>query len=61
MIVLTYISQVLGLSYGILIKHPAVYISNSLILLLYATLHLVKVRNERVAPESESEQELVVV
>jgi uncharacterized protein with PQ loop repeat len=61
MIVLTYISMSLGILYGVLIQHAAVYISDSAILSLYVALHLVKMRNGRVAPESESEQELVEV
>ena len=61
MIVLTYIAMSLGMVYGVLIRHAAIYTSNAVIFALYAVLHMVKVRNERGALVSESEQELGLV
>jgi uncharacterized protein with PQ loop repeat len=61
MILLSYLSLGLGILYGSLIHHAAVYVSNSVILALYVALHLVKIRNGRVAPESEQERGLVAV
>lgn len=55
MILMTYVSMTLGITYGFLIRHVAVYVGNSVTLALFAVLHIVKIRNERV-PESESEQ-----
>lgn len=60
MILMTYLAMVLGIAYGFLIDHVAVYVGNSATLLLYVTLHVVKIRNGT-GPVSESEQELVVV
>lgn len=51
MIVMTYISMGLGITYGFLIRHVAVYVGNSVTLLLFAVLHLVKVRNARVSAQ----------
>lgn len=46
-IVLTYIATSLGIVYGALIGHVAVYAGNSVTLFLFVVLHLVKFRNER--------------
>lgn len=61
MIVLVYASSILGIWYGVLVQHLAIYVGNSITCGLYIVLHLVKFRNERVGPESapEQEQELV--
>lgn len=45
-ILLTYLAQSLGIVYGVLINHYAVYISNSVGLVLFITLHVVKYHNE---------------
>lgn len=45
-ILLTYLAQSLGIVYGVLINHYAVYTSNSVGLVLFMTLHLVKHHNE---------------
>ena len=58
MILLTYVSMGLGITYGFLIRHVAVYVGNSVTLLLFAILHFVKIRNARV---SVQESELVEV
>lgn len=58
MILLTYVAVGLGMIYGVLIRHAAVYLSNAAIFALYVVLHLVKVRNESVSPESEQVLEL---
>ena len=55
MIVLTYIAMSLGMVYGVLIRHAAIYTSNAIIFGLYVILHMVKVRNERVSLGSERE------
>lgn len=60
MILLTYVSMTLGITYGFLIRHVAVYVGNSVTLVLFAVLHVVKIRNERVR-EPEQEQALVEV
>lgn len=46
-ICLIYASTTLGIIYGSLIGHLAVYIGNSVTLALYVALHAVKYRNER--------------
>ena len=51
-ILLMYLAMTLGLTYGVLIRHAAIYTSNAVILGLYVVLHLVKARNERGGPES---------
>lgn len=51
-ILLMYLAMTLGLTYGVLIRHAAVYTSNAVILSLYVVLHIVKARNERGGPES---------
>ena len=45
-ILLMYLAMTLGLTYGVLIRHAAIYTSNAVILGLYVVLHLVKARNE---------------
>lgn len=60
-IVLTYLAMGLGMTYGALIRHAAIYTSNAVIFGLYAVLHGVKIRNERAGPGSEPEQELGLV
>lgn len=37
----------LGMTYGMLIHHAAIYLSNGVIFVLYMILHGVKIRNER--------------
>ena len=37
----------LGMTYGMLIHHAAIYLSNGVIFILYMILHGVKIRNER--------------
>jgi MtN3 and saliva related transmembrane protein len=59
MIVLTYLAMGLGMIYGVLIRHAAIYLSNAVIFALYIVLHLVKLRNERISLVSVQEQELV--
>ena len=46
-ICVTYMAMILGIIYGSLIKHMAIYLGNSVTLVLYMTLHGVKIRNER--------------
>jgi MtN3 and saliva related transmembrane protein len=46
-ILLTYVATSLGIVYGALIDHIAVYIGNSITLFLFVVLHAVKFRNER--------------
>jgi MtN3 and saliva related transmembrane protein len=61
-ILLAYLSETLAVIYGVQIRHFAVWGTNCVLLTLYATLHLVKFRNERAevrALGSEQEQELV--
>ena len=59
-ICVTYMAMVLGIIYGTLIKHVAIYIGNSVTLLLYICLHGVKVRNSRLTlQEDESKRNLV--
>lgn len=60
-IILTYLAMGLGMTYGVLIQHAAIYTSNAVIFGLYIILHLVKYRNERGERGSESEQELGLV
>jgi len=59
MIVLTYLAMGLGMIYGVLIRHAAIYTSNTVIFGLYVILHMVKVRNERGALVLEPEPEQV--
>ena len=58
MIMLTYLAMSLGMVYGVLIRHAAIYTSNAVIFGLYVVLHMVKVRNERGALVSGPEQVL---
>lgn len=46
MILMTYIAVTLGIIYGFIIHHVAIYVGNSVTLILYLTLHLVKIRNQ---------------
>ena len=48
-IVLVYMAMFLGVVYGALIDHVAVYVGNSVSLALYIVLHCVKIRNDRLA------------
>ena len=56
MILMTYLAMALGIAYGFLIDHVAVYVGNSVTMILYIVLHVVKIRNGK-----GSEQELVEV
>ena len=46
-ICVTYLAMILGIIYGALIKHMAIYVGNSVTLVLYMTLHAVKIRNSK--------------
>jgi len=52
-ICLMYLAMSLGVTYGTLIHHAAIYTSNAVIFILYAILHGVKIRNERAGPPAE--------
>ena len=59
-ICVTYMAMSLGIIYGALIKHPAIYIGNTCTLLLYMSLHGVKIRNSKMKlQEDESKRNLV--
>lgn len=58
MIVLVYVSTVLGIWYGVLIQHLAIYVGNSVTLGLYMVLHLVKIRNGALEREQAQESDV---
>jgi len=43
---LMYCALIIGIIYGIIIKHAAVYVMNGISIILYIILHGVKIRNE---------------